>query len=247
MHRALISIFLFTAILLALTLTASATSLPSPPSNATVFSNIDDSSSWTWCHNPSCAGGSGQGTYWMARNQTSPSRDGASTEFYNSGVWANALWYHKVGAHDSLHHFLWDLYFYVDSNSQHSAQALEFDVFQFVGGYNYMMGTQCDYGYGVWDTWDTYNGRWVRSSIPCHKFSAGTWHHLQWYMTDNTSTHKYTFVTMAVDGNVIPVNITRTARYNGWSHNLGQQFQLDVNSTGQGYHEWVDRVKLTAW
>ena len=44
-----------------------------------------------------------------------------------------------------------------------------------------------------------------------------------------------------------PLNITRNARNLGWSDNLGVQWQLDVNASGQGYHEWIDNVTLTVW
>ena len=243
MQRAL----LFVAVCLSLPLVAAASSLPTPPANAIVFNNIDEQGNWSYCHNPGCAGGSGGGSYWMAQHQNPPSRDGSSTEFFNSGVWANALWWQKVGAHNSVHNFLYDFYVQVDSNSTHGGQALEFDVFQFVHGYNYMIGTQCDYGYGKWDTWDEHAGRWVRSSISCPRFSANTWHHVQWYMTTNTSAHTYTYVTLVVDGHNYPVNITHSAKNLGWSDNLGVQFQLDVNASGEGYHEWTDNVKLTVW
>src|SRR5579875_1028664 len=133
--------------------------LPTPPPWAQWFYNIDDRSGWDSCNSPGCAGGSGNGSYWMAQNPSYPSRDGASTEFFNSGVWANALWWQKLGPNDGVHNFLYDLYVWVDDSSQNATQALEYDVFQFVGGYNYMIGTQCDYGYGVWDTWDAAAGQ----------------------------------------------------------------------------------------
>ena len=221
--------------------------LPDPPSNAIVFHNIDDRGSWSWCHDPGCAGGSGSGSYWMAQNQGTPSRDGAATEFQNNGVWANALWWQKLGANDNVHNFLWDFYVQVDSASQTAGQALEFDAFQFVHGYNYMIGTQCDYGAGKWDTWDEASGHWIHSSITCPKFSPNTWHHIQWYMTTNTGNHTYTYVTLVVDGHSYPVNITRNAKNLGWSDNLGVQFQLDVNASGRSYHEWTDAVTLTIW
>ena len=106
--------------------------LPTPPSSAIWFYNIDDRGSWVGCNSPGCSGGSGDGSYWMARNQNPPSRDGASSEFYNSGPWENSLWFQKLGANDGVHNFLWDFYFQVDDNSQKDAQALEFDAFQFV-------------------------------------------------------------------------------------------------------------------
>jgi Big-like domain-containing protein len=221
--------------------------LPSPPPGALVFNNIDDGSGWQSCHDPGCAGGSGEGAYWMAQNQNPPSRDGASAEFFNSGVWANALWWRHLGAHDNVRNFLWDFYFYVDGNSPSATQALEFDAFQFVSGYNYMIGTECDYGSGLWDTWDEGAGHWYHTSVGCPKFSPNTWHHVQMYLTTNISSHQYTYVTLVVDGNVHPINITRNAKYLGWSDNLGVQWQLDVNASGQGYHEWVDQATLTVW
>ena len=244
MQRAL----LFVAVCLSLSLAAAAASLPKPPANAKVFSNIDDRGNWSYCHNPGCAGGSGKGTYWMAEHQSSPSRDGASTEFYNSGVWANALWWQKLGANDGVHHFLWDFYFQVNDNAKNAAQALEFDTFQFVHGYNYMIGTECNIkGGGVWDTWNGTSGKWAHTSIPCSGFSPNTWHHIQWYMTTNASAHTYTYVTLVVDGKAYGVNVTQHAKDLGWSDNMGVQFQMDVDASGEGFHEWTDAVKLTVW
>ena len=221
--------------------------LPTPPSWAVVFNKIENRGNWQWCNAPGCAGGDGDGAYWMAQNQGNPSLDGSSTEFFNSGVWDNALWYQKMGANNGVHNFLWDFYIYVDSNSQNAAQALEFDAFQFVGGYNYMIGSQCDYGHGLWDTWDEASGHWMPTNISCPKFSPNSWHHIQWYETTNTSSHQYTYVTLVVDGQSHPVNVTRNARNLGWGDNLGVQWQLDVNASGEGYHEWVDNATLSIW
>ena len=222
--------------------------LPTPPSWATVFNQIEERGNWHTCNSPGCAGGSGQGSYWMAQHQSSPSRDGSSTEFFNSGVWANALFTQKLGANNNVRNFLWDFYFYVDNASQNATQALEFDAFQFIGGYNYMIGTQCDYGNHAWDYWDEAAGHWHSTGISCPKFSSNTWHHIQWYMTTNPGSHQYTYVTLVVDGQSHPnLNITRNARYLAWGDNLGVQWQIDVNASGQGYHEWIDQVTLTIW
>lgn len=221
--------------------------LPTPPSWATVFDNVHRGGSWGWCHDPGCAGGSGKGSYWMAQNQSSPSKTGASTELFNSGVWANALWWHKVGANSNARNFLVDYYLYVDDTSRWAAQAMEMESFQFVGGWNYMLGTQCDAGRGVWDTWDQGSGRWLGTYAPCHGFSPWTWHHVQWYITTNTNSHTYTYVILVVDGQAYPMNITRNAGWTGWGDNVGVQWQMDVNATGAGYREWIDAARLTIW
>lgn len=223
--------------------------LPAPPSNAKVFSNIDQNSSgWTSCKDAGCAGGNGGGNYWQAFYQTNPSMDGSSMELYRDGVWANALWIRKQGANNGMTHFLSDFYMMVDQASLTSGQALEYEAYQFVGGWNYMMGTQCDYGRGVWDTWSEASGHWLPTNIPCPKFSPNTWHHIQWYVTTNHTDHSYTYVTLVVDGKAYSVNNQKQyAKYLAWGDNLGNQWQLDNNAVGSGFHQWVDKAKLTVW
>ena len=222
--------------------------LPTPPSSAKVFNNINQmNSGWIACGDPGCAGGSGSGNYWQAFYQTSPAMDGSSMELYRDGVWGNSLWHHKMGAINSVTNFLSDFYLYLDDNSLKGTQALEYEAFQFVGGYNYMMGTQCDYGLGKWDTWSETAGHWLPTSIPCPKFSTNAWHHIQWYITVNHSNHSYTYHTLVVDGHVYTLNQTQYAKYLAWGDNLGAQWQLDENASGVGYHEWVDKATLTVW
>jgi hypothetical protein len=183
----------------------------------------------------------------MSQNQATPSLGGSSMELFNSGVWANSLWWQKVGANNSATHFLWDFYAQVDDTSATTAQALEFDSFQFVDGYNYMMGSQCNLAAGKWDVWDELNGAWLHTSVPCKTFAPNVWHHIQWYVQRAADTPKYTFVTLVVDGTAYTLNQTYSAKYLGWSDNVGVQYQLDVNATGTGYHEWVDQSTLTIW
>jgi hypothetical protein len=227
---------------------ATASVLPTPPSNAKVFSNIDQTTTgWANCNTPACAGGTGAGTYWQAFNQTSPSLDGRSMELFQDGSWSNALWFFKVGGNDAATNLLWDFYVQLDSASTSSTQALEYDIFQFVGGYNYMIGSQCDYAAGVWDTWNESAGQWLHTSVPCKKFSTGAWHHIQWYVTTNHSNHTYTYKTLVVDGVAYTLNQTQPAKYLAWGDNTGVQWQLDVNAGGGGFHEWVDKATLSIW
>jgi hypothetical protein len=183
----------------------------------------------------------------MAQNQTTPAMDGNSMELYNSGAWANSLWWQKMGPQNSATNMLWDFYAQVDESAASAAQALEFDQFQFVGGYNYMFGSQCDLAAGVWDVWDELHGKWVHTAIPCKTFEPGIWHHIQWYVQRTGSGEGYKFVTLVVDGTAYPVNLSYAAGYVGWGDDVGVQYQLDVNATGAGYHEWVDESTLTVW
>jgi hypothetical protein len=183
----------------------------------------------------------------MAQNQTTPALSGSSMELENAGVYGNALWWNHLGGNNNVSNFLWDFYFQLDSASTSAVQALEYDAFQFISGYNYMIGSQCVYPAGVWDTYDAANRKWVHTTIPCQKFTPNVWHHIQWYMTTDASTHTYHYVTLVVDGQSYSVNQTYSALQNGWSNNLGVQYQLDVNSSGAAYHEWVDNASLTIW
>ena len=223
------------------------TGLPVPPLGATVFTQVQQMSGWNSCNAPSCAGGSGNGTYWMAQNQTQPSLSGSSAEIYNSGVWADALWWNKLGAHNSATNLLWDFWVQLDSNASQGAQALEYDAFQFLGGYNYMIGSQCNIAAGVWDVWDELNGHWIHTTIACHGFPAGTWHHIQWYVTTNHTARTYHYCILVVDGLPHNVNLTYSAKDLNWGDNIGVQYQLDVNASGHGYTEWFDQVKFTVW
>ena len=120
-------------------------------------------------------------------------------------------------------------------------------MFQFIGGYNYMIGSQCDYGNGVWGVWDGFNQKWIGTDIACQKLTPGIWHHIQWYVQRVPNTHNYHYVTLVVDGQSYSVNKTFSAKNLGWADNMGVQYQLDVKASGGGYHEWVDKSTLTVW
>jgi len=224
--------------------TASGGSLPSVPSYATVFSNIDNNT-FNACSS-NCAGGNSTSNYWQAGWQGSPSLDGSSRQFFNGGsAWANVLWYKEWSGYSSASNYLWDFWVRFDSGiyDLHSA---EFDVYAAKGGWELMAGSQCSFGNNRWDLWDQANFRWVGTSIPCPRWSAGSWHHIQWYVT-RPSYNQYKYVTLVVDGKSYAVNRTFYGEHNGWGDKVGQQFQLDLGPSGADTHEWIDKVKLSVW
>jgi hypothetical protein len=229
-----------------------------PPANATVFANLDDNQNWGSC--TSCAGGLNDAVYWMAQYQTSPSTDGASTQFYISGQqYSDALWWNKVGAHDSFRNFQADFWVQVDSDSQLYAQALEFDTFQFRNGVEYMFGSQCNYANARWQVWNQQTGKWINTSISCPQFTPNVWYHIIWSLhrgNDRKMHYDSLRVTQYASDNKTVVSnqlYTLNVAYPsgpmpaGWDDDLGVQFQLDLNASGGSFSEWVDQVKLTAW
>jgi Ca2+-binding RTX toxin-like protein len=221
--------------------------LPHPPSNATVLQNMQNTTNdWTECS--TCAGGANSTTnYWTAPFQSSPSMTGSSREIFIGGPsWSNALFIKTMPGTNNASHFLWDFWVYQDSTSEANIWSSEFDLWQTLGGNEFMIGSQCDFGTGYWDTWDNANNRWITNAIPCPRWAANTWHHVQWYVERIDPTH-YRYDTLVVDGHGYGLNQVWAVAYNGWSDAVGVQYQLDQDSTGTPLHEWVDNVKLTLW
>lgn len=220
--------------------------LPAVPSTAKVWTKLEDTTdSWSSCS--TCAGGTSTTNYWMAPFQTSPSRDGSSRQFFNGGAaWANTLWIKKLGNQDQAHHFLWDFWVNFDSTTAANVWAAEYDLWQSVSGHEFMMGSQCDFGTGYWDTWNSATFHWVQTSVPCKRFAGNTWHHIQWY-TERISSNQYRYNTLVVDGVSYAVNQTFYTNGENWADSMGVQWQLDLGSNGADAHEWVDEVKLSIW
>jgi hypothetical protein len=211
------------------------------------YSNIDDNKTgWGSCTD--CAGGTNNAdVYWMAQFQTTPSLDGSSTQFYISASlpYSNVLFWEKLGAQDWATQFTWDFWVYLD-NASLGAQALEYDVFQFVSGVEFMFGSQCGYASGYWDIWNQGAGTWVQSQLPCQKFLPNVWHHIVWQM-HRTSDQQMHYDSLTLDGMQNTLNVAEPSGPlpTGWTDNLGVQWQMDTGSGPLTTSEWIDNVKLT--
>lgn len=220
--------------------------LPNVPGNASVWGSIQNRDGWQSCSD--CAGGaSTTSNFWTAANQGSPSMSGSSREFFIGGsAWSNALWYEKVQPGQSwASHFLWDFWVRFDGTSAAHAHTAEYDMWQSIGGREFMMGSQCNFESGVWDVWDSKNFRWVGTGAGCPRFTPDTWHHIQWYVERWDS--QYHYGVLVVDGNVHTFDLTFDTNWAGWDDSVGVQFQLDQDVSGTPLHEWVDNVQLSIW
>lgn len=225
----------------------SSSALPTPPGNAVVLDQIQGTSDgWKACS--ICAYGTNStDNFWMAPLQTSPSMTGNSRQLYVGGPqWTNALFIKTLPARNSATHFIWDFWVYFDDASAANIWSAEFDFWQSVGGKEFMIGSQCDFGDRHWDTWDSKNNIWITTSIPCHRWSGSTWHHVQWYV-ERLGTEAYRYNTLVVDGQAIAVNQTYQPNPSSWADAMGVQWQLDQSISGHDLHEWIDNVKLIAW
>ena len=224
----------------------SSTVLPTPPANAQVLTEMqNDKADWSICS--LCAHGTNTtGNYWMAPFQNQPSLSGSSLEMFADGPsWTNVLFMDTMLGTNSKSHFLWDFWVYHDPAVEAHYWSSEFDLWQVLGGKEFMIGSQCDFGDGYWSTWDSQGNRWVLNGIPCPHWSPG-WHHVQWYV-ERISPTQYRYDTLVFDGKAYGLNQTWTENSTTWQDMIGIQFQLDQDPSGTPLHEWVDNVKLTMW
>lgn len=204
-----------------------------------------------------CAGttGSPDAVYSVANNQASPSREGSSSllTISQSPAYANDLFWIKIGPQDAATHFLSDFWVYPTA-SVSSANALEYDIFQFTGGRAYMWGTQCNLARHTWQV-DTENGQgWVDLPLTCGTsgsydtvFTPNAWHHIKWQVERLTDgSNKCRYVAMEFDGVVHTLSWEQTGKTSTWN-TAGFQFQQDTNSSGTGWTEYIDLAQLSYW
>lgn len=204
------------------------------------YHNIEDMSGWKNCG--ACAGinASGPvGTFWMKQHVSSPSLDGSAAHFYIGGKsYADALWWKQLGANNGATHFTYDLYFYIQTPQ--ISQALEFDVNQSTGGHKYIFGAQCTARNHDWWVWDAVHGHWVNTYIGCSP-GAYKWNHLTIEVQRvGTQTH---FIAITLNGHKAYVNKYYGTKSSSASE-INVAFQMDLNSAGQGYSTWLDKVSL---
>jgi hypothetical protein len=224
---------------------------PTPPSNATVFSHIENMTSWGKCSSPSCSGGVGSvWSYYVAPNQTSPSLDGSSAMFYISGpAYTDDLFWMKLGNNPNFTHFISDFWVMTDSSAPAHAEALEFDTILVSGGRKYNWSTECNYWTRTWDTWNEATQHWVHSNAVCQPFSPNVWHHVKWAIERvGTQTH---YLSVTVDGvtqNISSSYAWQPAPATNWTNGaIIAQVQQDINSSSGSYKEWIDQFNIYAW
>ncbi|HEY3705623.1 MAG TPA: hypothetical protein VGL22_11215 [Terracidiphilus sp.] len=226
---------------------ASRAAIPAPPATAKKFTQMQNTTAdWKQCS--LCAEGTNLSTnYWTAPFRTEPSMSGSSRELFDGGLpWTNALFIKTMPGTNAATHYVWDFWVYHDATSAANIWSAEFDLFHFLGGTEFMIGSQCDFGDGYWNTWDSANNRWIVTGMPCPRWAADTWHHVQWYV-ERISPTQYRYDTLSVDGHAYAVNQVWTVNPTPWPDAIGIQYQLDQSASGTPVHEWIDNVKLTTW
>jgi len=214
-------------------------------------SNIQSLQGWQSCsaalHNGfTCAAGLGTATSQLIQGQSSPSLDGSSAEFTMAGPhpYSNELYWYPIGGGNSVSHFTYDLWFYIDDGT--APQSLEFDVNQAFGGTRWTWGSQCDFDQThKWDIWDPLHEVWVPTSVPCNHFPSKTWIHLVW--TLERVGNQVHYITLNIDNQNYNLDTYYTAQPKWYQEEIDIAFQLDGNFKQQPYNVWLDEVTLNAY
>lgn len=230
-----------------------------PPSNAVVFSNLDDDpissdptnppqGQWGQCVTSDCGKPANQ-TSFTHTTASGKTLDGQALDAFNSGgAYWGVLYYHKNGQQDFASNYEVQWKFMTDT-AWSNVQALEFDFPVSVGGRWFYFGTQCDRISGQWQYWNpnSTNHGWNNSGVTCNGFAPNVYHTLVWYGTRDASTLTFTYNALEVDGVITNVNITLPAPTTIWGDDFIVQFQPDGDSAGTGYNLYVDEVDAWVW
>lgn len=230
----------------------SSSSGPVPPPTAVVYSRIEEraESSWFRCRSRDCSGSDAPATYWVAPYQSTPSLDGASTQFYVSGnAWSDVLWAAKLGgAASSKTHFILDYWLRPNSDTLIHSEALEFDVVFAYNGRKWDFSHQLHYGKAHFDTWDGVALNWVHTGTAVPKLDPNSWHHIKLYGERvGNQTHNISFT---IDSNTYQIPSPYAWHYTkttDWANSVSVQVQIDVNGNPGTCSEYIDKMNLYLW
>jgi len=239
---------------------------PTPPGSST-FSNLQKAAGWasygllptSYRICSSCLPSGPQVTWSATQGVTSPSITGSAMQFNLGGKtqFADALWNnHLIGDFSSqglfdpaqtltssVHNFIYDVYFWVSDLS--AAQAVEFDINQFVSGQSYIWGHECRIAGGnQWDIWDNQGMKWHPTGIACNP-QANAWNHLV-LQVQRTSDGHLLFQSIALNGQSSALNYYESPSSTSW-RGVTINYQMDGNQSQQPYTVYLDQLNFTYW
>ena len=123
---------------------------------------------------------------------------------------------------------------------------IEYNVNQLLNGEWFKFSTQCSFGNGIWQVWDSAHMRWTRTSLPCLRPALKR--HVQLGMEYERVGEKAHFVSISINGRLCPVDQTFDPQpIKGKSGDFGVHFQLNANKNSDPYSVWVHNLELTYW
>lgn len=234
-------------------------------SGGNVISNIQAGAGWNgYIELPpdygicsTCSPSGPQTTWWTKQGITSPSRSGDAMEFDIGGTtdYSDVLWnVHLLGdgspildqSHQivpNTHNFIYDVWFY--GTNLNTAQALEFDINQFVDGLSFIWGHECTVmGGHEWEIWNNQANAWTPTGIACYP-NENAWNHLT-IQVQRTSDNQLLYQTITLNGQQYNVNATYAPTSTSW-YGVTINYQMDGNYAQQNYAIYLDNLNFTYW
>jgi hypothetical protein len=213
--------------------------------NGSSTSNLDQAGGWSSCD--ACSGIHQQGpkTARSVTHVSTPSLDGHSMQLWIGGThrYGSALFWKSLGT-TKTRHFKTDLFFYIKNSA--ASQALEFDIYQNLGGKHTVLGAECSLKTSRrWSVYDTKFAHWRPTSAPCNYLAPFKWHHLVTEQESTADGHSH-MIAITLDGKKYYIN-----KYYGVKGGSGSGstigLQLDGNSKMTSYAVWYDKVSVTRY
>jgi len=207
--------------------------------------NLDEASGWTSCVTIACAGGNGGATTSLSQFVSSPAMDSnGSAKFHLGGTtgYSNARWTLPVsGIASSSTQYTFDFWAYMDSTSNNSPQALDFEFSHTVSGTKYYFAHQCDFqGTRRWRVW---TGSWQTTLLGCAVFTPNSWNHFVFH-TDRVGGQVH-YKDVVINNTTYTFNVT-TSPITGSPDGASVYLDLDGDSSQHDYDVWYDKMNLTA-
>lgn len=227
--------------------TNSGGSVPAPPANAIVISNIQNQQGWQTCGGCGNDGGSGSGPdYGISQGIGSPSLSGSAADFYINGGPAYTGGYafiEQPTMPNPVTYLKYEFDIYIPSQWASAPQALEWECQENANGYTYNFAFQADYGSGDWRVFNYTTKNWEDTGVHFPGFAPDRWHHvISMYHAQGT---QVVHDSITVDGVTQPINATHQALYTGNGPEFTNAFQEDLDQNGTGYQVYVDNMKVT--
>jgi len=242
---------------------------PAQASIGTTLTNLQQNSGWLSFAElaPSyvlcrwCSPKGPQVTWSMNRGVSSPSMSGSATEFsvggnvkYSDVIWINHLIGdlstqgiedHDHSINEATHNFIYDAYFWGTESDFSKAEALEFDINQYVDGKSFIWGTQCRVADGNW--WDiSVDGgmHWQPTSTSCNPV-PNAWNHVV-IQVQRTSDDQLLFQTITLNSKTATLNYLEDPGH-VIGHGVTINYQQDGDHSQQKYSIYLDQLNFTYW
>jgi hypothetical protein len=204
-----------------------------------------------------CSPNGPQLVLWHKQGVSNPSLSGSSMETYTTGnlPYSDGFWNNRLVGdgspnpdyshtlNPSLHHFTYDLWFYVQNPKV--SQALEFDINQFVNGRSLIWGHECRLAGGYqWDIWSNPGQHWVPTGIPCNPI-PNAWNHLI-IEVERTSDNNLHYLSITLNGYKATTGKYDYSTATTW-YGITVNYQQDGDYAQHAYSIWLDKVNFNAY